>query len=96
MPPKARHAFITSTTDSGKPVHPGDSFATLIVPAPKREIEMRESPMRRVLNATIFALALGGLVYFVNPADRLKADLRADAHGLVLSLEYSANLLNQG
>ena len=55
---------------------------------------MRDSPKRRLLTATIFALTLGALVYFANPATRLKADLRTDARGLVLSLEYSANLID--
>ena len=48
---------------------------------------------RRLLFATIFALACGVLVAFGNPVDRIKADLRADAQGVVISLEYSVRAL---
>ncbi|MES2443726.1 MAG: hypothetical protein V4574_12920 [Pseudomonadota bacterium] len=54
---------------------------------------MRQSSARRLLSATLLALAAGLFVYLANPADRIKADLRADAKGLVLSLEYSSKLL---
>ena len=49
--------------------------------------------MRRLILATLFAIAAGVFVYAANPADRIKADLRADAKGFILSLEYSAKLL---
>ena len=48
---------------------------------------------KRLTLATLIALACGVFVYAANPAHRIKADLRADAKGLVLSLEYSAHLL---
>ena len=48
---------------------------------------------KRLILATLIALAFGVFVYAANPANRIKADLRADAKGLVLSLEYSAHLL---
>ena len=54
---------------------------------------MRTPHARRLISATLLALAAGLFVYTVNPAHRLKADLRADAQGFVLSLEYSAKLL---
>lgn len=49
--------------------------------------------MRRLILATLFAIAAGVFVYTANPANRIKADLRADAKGFVISLEYSAKLL---
>jgi len=49
--------------------------------------------MKRLILATLIALAMGLFVYAANPATRIKADLRADAKGLILSLEYSAHLL---
>lgn len=48
---------------------------------------------RRLILATLFALAAGVFVYAADPGDRIKADLRADAKGFVISLEYSAKLL---
>ncbi|MEI9851736.1 MAG: hypothetical protein WDN24_13820 [Sphingomonas sp.] len=54
---------------------------------------MRDSDVRRRLTyAVLFALVAGTLLVFGNPADRIKADLRADARGFVLSLEYSADM----
>ena len=52
-----------------------------------------QSDKRRLILATLFALAAGIFVYAADPGDRIKADLRADAKGFVLSLEYSAKLL---
>ena len=48
---------------------------------------------RRLILATLLALVAGLIVYAANPADRIKAELRADAKGFILSLEYSAKLL---
>ena len=48
---------------------------------------------RRLIFATLLAIAAGLLVYAIDPANRIKADLRADARGFILSLEYSAKLL---
>lgn len=48
---------------------------------------------KRLIFATLLAFAAGTFVYFVDPAHRIKADLRADTKGFVLSLEYSARLL---
>lgn len=48
---------------------------------------------QRLIFATLLAVAAGLFVYAVDPAHRIKADLRADAKGFVLSLEYSARLL---
>jgi hypothetical protein len=76
-----------------KHVHLGDSKAHLFVsPSAKGEKAMRDD-RRRLILATLFAVAAGVFVYAANPADRIKADLRADAKGFVLSLEYSAKLL---
>ena len=47
----------------------------------------------RLIFATLLAIAAGAMVYAIDPADRIKADLRADAKGFVLSLEYTAKLL---
>jgi hypothetical protein len=49
--------------------------------------------IRRLALATLIAIVAGLIVYAGNPADRIKAELRADAKGFVLSLEYSAKLL---
>lgn len=54
---------------------------------------MREQQRSRFLYALVFALAAAAFVSFANPVDRIKADVRADTKGFVLSLEYSANLL---
>ena len=54
---------------------------------------MRDGQGRRWLHAILFAVAAGLIVAFANPVDRLKADVRADAKGFVLSLEYSAKLI---
>ena len=51
------------------------------------------SDKRRLILATLFAIAAGAFVYAADPVDRIKADLRADAKGFILSLEYSAKLL---
>lgn len=51
------------------------------------------SDKKRLILATVLALALGVFVYAANPATRIKAGLRADAKGFILSLEYSAHLL---
>lgn len=49
---------------------------------------MRDGPAQRVLLAAFLALLAGLFVAWAHPADRIKADLRADAHGLVMSFEY--------
>ena len=54
----------------------------------------RESAGRRFLIATLFALAAGALVADWTPIDHLKADLRAAAHGIRLSLEVAAEAIN--
>ena len=51
---------------------------------------MRESAAQRLFTATMFALLAGLLVALWNPVDHLKAQLRADGHGLKLSLELAA------
>jgi hypothetical protein len=51
---------------------------------------MRDGNPRRLLTATLFALIAGLLVAYTNPVQRMKADLRTDAKGLMLSLEYAA------
>jgi hypothetical protein len=51
---------------------------------------MRESATRRLFTATFFALLAGLLVAWCNPVDHLKAQLRADGHGIKLSLELAA------
>jgi hypothetical protein len=48
---------------------------------------------RRLFFAILFALIAGFLVAYINPMNRIKADLRADAKGLVISLEYSAKFV---
>jgi hypothetical protein len=53
----------------------------------------RTSDRGRLIFATLFALAAGIFVYAADPVDRIRADLRADAKGFILSLEYTANLL---
>lgn len=52
---------------------------------------MRDSPVRRLLTAVAFASLLGVLLAWANPVGRIKADLRADAQGFVMSLEYIAH-----
>jgi len=56
-------------------------------------VERWEGDVKRLISATLVALAIGLFVYAANPAGRIKAGLRADAKGLILSLEYSAHLL---
>lgn len=51
---------------------------------------MREGQGRRLAFAMLFALLAGIAVAWGNPISRIKADLRADARGFVLSLEYAA------
>ena len=52
---------------------------------------MRESAGRRLAWSALFALAAGAAVALWNPMDHLKADLRADARGVTLSLELAAH-----
>jgi hypothetical protein len=54
---------------------------------------MRESSGRRLVFATLFALAAGALVHFYNPVDHVRADLRADTGGVKISLEIAAHAL---
>ena len=51
---------------------------------------MREPGGKRLVYASLFALAAAAALSFGNPMDRIKANLHADAQGFVLSLEYSA------
>lgn len=51
---------------------------------------MRSNEARRLAWSVLFALLAGVSVALFNPADRIRADLRADARGLVISLEYAA------
>lgn len=50
---------------------------------------MRESPVKRLIYATIFAASAGGLVAVYNPVDHLKADIRADTSGVGSSLHLA-------
>lgn len=50
---------------------------------------MRGPTARRLVFATLFALLAGLFVAFVNPVDHVKADLRADTHGLKHSLRVA-------
>lgn len=54
---------------------------------------MRESAARRLVFATLFALAAGLLVYLYNPMNHVRADLRADAHGVKVSFEVATQTL---
>ena len=55
---------------------------------------MREvSARRRIVSALLLAVIAGAFVYFANPVKTLKADLRTDTEGFVLSLEYTARLI---
>lgn len=56
---------------------------------------MRESAGRRLTFAILFALAAGLLVHFYNPVDHIRADLRADAGGLKLSLEIAVRAVER-
>lgn len=56
---------------------------------------MRESAAQRLVFAFLFALAAGALVYFYNPLDHLRADLRADSSGVKLSLEIAAHAVEK-
>jgi hypothetical protein len=51
---------------------------------------MRGSTARRLVFATIFSLLAGAIVAISNPVDHVKADLRADTHGLKHSLHVAA------
>jgi hypothetical protein len=54
---------------------------------------MRESAGRRLLVAMLFALVAGAMVYFYNPMNHVRADLRADAGGIKLSFEVAADAI---
>ncbi len=54
---------------------------------------MRQPVIQRLISATLIALAAGLFVYIAQPQRHIKADLRADAKGLLLSLEYSARMI---
>jgi hypothetical protein len=56
---------------------------------------MRDSAGRRLVFATLFALAAGVLVHFYNPVDHVRADLRADSTGIKLSLEIAARAVEE-
>jgi hypothetical protein len=56
---------------------------------------MREPALIRLAYGVFAATAIALLVAFANPADRIKADLRADAQGFALSFEYSAAALGK-
>jgi hypothetical protein len=63
------------------------------LPIGKGRPAVRESTGRRWAFAFFFALAGGALVALGNPMDHVKADLRADAQGLKLSLEIAADAI---
>lgn len=52
---------------------------------------MRETPGRRLFTALAVAILIGFCLAYVNPVSRIKADLRADARGFAISLEYIAH-----
>lgn len=52
---------------------------------------MRDSPIRRLFTALAVAVLIGFCLAYVNPVSRIKADLRADAQGFAMSLEYIAH-----
>ena len=54
---------------------------------------MQERRGSRLLGAVLLALAAGAFVWLFQPADHVKADLRADAKGFVMSFEYSARAI---
>lgn len=54
---------------------------------------MRQSTAKRLISATLIACLAGLFVYVAQPQKRIKADLRSDAKGLILSLEYSARMI---
>jgi len=56
---------------------------------------MRESAGQRLVFAILFALAAGVLVYFYNPMQHLRADLRADGNGVKFSLEIAAQAIER-
>ena len=56
---------------------------------------MRETVGHRFVFAILFALAAGALVYFYNPVDHFRADLRADGNGVKLSLEIAARAVEK-
>ena len=56
---------------------------------------MRQTATRRFFVALLFALACGALVAFWNPMDHVKADLRADTHGLRFSLEVAVHAIEK-
>ena len=56
---------------------------------------MRESVGRRMVFALLFALAGGILVYFYNPLSHFRADLRADGHGIKLTLEIAEHAIER-
>jgi hypothetical protein len=91
-PPNASGTFLERHERRGNIVHLRASRAHLIVSrSAERESAMRTSEGRRLAWSMLFAVLAGVAVAWVNPADRIKADLRADADGLVISLEYAAN-----
>lgn len=52
---------------------------------------MRDSAGQRLAYALLFAVLAGLAVAFWNPVDHVKADLRADTHGLRHSLRVAAH-----
>jgi hypothetical protein len=56
---------------------------------------MRESARGRFGYALLFGALAGLVVAFYNPAPHIKADLRADGHGVKLSLELAAHAIER-
>jgi hypothetical protein len=52
---------------------------------------MRGPSKQRLFYAALFALLAGALAAWANPVDHVKADLRADTHGLKHSLSLAAH-----
>jgi hypothetical protein len=82
---------VTATALRSSTRNPVEPIRSPTVTTATRDTKMRHEGRWRPAWALFFAVLAGVAVAWANPIDRIKADLRADTQGLVISFEVAAN-----